>query len=218
MPALYVLNRRWRIATDVVPVPTLFGGLFNAALLAACAANWAAWRCTQDVALYTALLGAFTALYAYGVLLDTAICIAGCRGTPLEETPRRAVPFLVTLSVVTFWPLHLLTTIFGTVVVHLKRDCTPRSPIIAIVYASWASWLFTWCAIIHLHCYCVQPRAVTLRTTVCCCRWCTTPTKCATALRPGWGAGTCSAAWQGPTRSSPAACKDGTLHVVLGLF
>lgn len=144
MPALYILGRRWRIATDVVPVPTAFGLLFNAALLATCALNWAAWGCTANVAWYTALLASFTALYAYGVLLDTAICIAGLRGTPLEERRRRAVPLLVTISICTFWPLHALITIYGTVVVHWKSDCKSRAPIIAIVYSSWASWLVTW--------------------------------------------------------------------------
>lgn len=187
MPALHVFSRRWRIATDVVPVPTAFGLVFNFALLATCALNWARWRCTANVAWYTVLLAAFTALYAYGVLLDIAICIAGLRGTPLQEAPRRAVPLLVTLSVSTFWPLHGLTTIYGTVVVHWKRDCSPRSPIIAIVYASWASWLVTWCALFFVGWIVVHPHA----RTACYCHSSTMPIKCATAPHPGLGAGTC---------------------------
>ncbi len=177
MPALYVLNRRWRIATDVVPIPTAFACAFNLALCCTAIATFSAFHtCSSTSTSYQILLTSFIAIYGYGTLLDVAICMSGCQGTPLQENPRRAVVCggggrlcvyvcgtqphdvqqqapLVTLSVGTFWPLHMAMTVYGTVIVHTKEACWPssgkgiRTTVLAMVYASWASWLLTWCVV-----------------------------------------------------------------------
>ncbi|KAL4537144.1 hypothetical protein Ndes2526B_g04945 [Nannochloris sp. 'desiccata'] len=117
MPQLKLYNRRWRVASDTMPLLAGFLALFHLAfvvplLILTGTTESSDYECNEKFKVRFTLFS-ILALYTISFFIETAVMIFGLRGGPLEAKRRRAVNPLLHLVVI-FWLLILGITCFAT--------------------------------------------------------------------------------------------------------
>lgn len=133
MPQLRVLGRRWRLASDMLPLLGLIFVTLHVAILCPVfivfVAGTGGYECPDETLVYASILVTL-GINLFAMVHDVAMVIAGWRGGPLEEHKRQYMSSLV-LSRIALIIISIGCLIFSTVLIYspdIMRNCYAGDP------------------------------------------------------------------------------------------
>eukprot|EP00232_Nephroselmis_pyriformis_P027049 CAMPEP_0182868778 /NCGR_PEP_ID=MMETSP0034_2-20130328/9524_1 /TAXON_ID=156128 /ORGANISM="Nephroselmis pyriformis, Strain CCMP717" /LENGTH=222 /DNA_ID=CAMNT_0025001195 /DNA_START=131 /DNA_END=796 /DNA_ORIENTATION=- len=104
MPALFLFGRRWNVATDDFPLPSMAGALYHTAWVAVLSIIWSNSEQSKcgDIRKLHRVVVSLIAVFSSSAMLEAITARESVKGTVFEVTARRRVPMLLYLQAAVF--------------------------------------------------------------------------------------------------------------------